>query len=202
MSRVPTGLSAAVEGILDDAVMRRLADEISVPVTATYARGGKSNLREKVHAYNCAARYTPWVMLVDLDREECAPKLRDSWLPSPSRWMCLRVAVREVESWLLADRTRIAQFLGVAVARVPYMPDSLDDPKRAIIDLARASRRKDIREDMIPRPKSGRSEGPAYASRLIEFTRQAWRPSVAERYSDSLRRCQQAIRKIIVEYEQ
>jgi hypothetical protein len=36
-----------------------------------------------------------------------------------------------------------------------------------VVELARYSRRRDIREDMVPRPGSGRSVGAAYTSRLI-----------------------------------
>jgi hypothetical protein len=103
--------------------------------------------------------------------------------------MYFRVAVREVESWILADRATLAQFLGVTVGKVPRDPDTLDNPKREIVNLAQHSRRREIREDMVPRPKSGRIEGPAYASRVIEYASTLWRPSVAAKYSDSLRRC-------------
>jgi hypothetical protein len=196
MSRTPLALSAAVEGIVDDAVVRRLIQDAGAIVRAVYISGGKANLRQKVNAYNHAAARSPWLLLVDLDREECAPALRASWLPVPGRLMCFRVAVREVEAWLLGDRQQIANFLGVAVARVPSTPESIEDPKRTIVDLARHSRRRDIREDMVPRPRSGRSEGPAYASRLVQFARDLWRPCVAEKNSDSLRRCRRAIRAL------
>jgi hypothetical protein len=202
MCWAPIALSAAVEGILDDAVLRRIARELDLELAAVYICGGKQNLKQKADAYNRAAWYAPWILLVDLDRDECAPRLRDAWLPSPNAGMCLRIAVREVESWLLADRERIAKFLGVPIGKVPREPDLLEDPKGTVVDLARHSRQRDVREDMLPRPKGGRSEGPAYASRLIEFAQDAWRPSVAEKHSDSLRRCQQAIRQVIANYRQ
>ena len=196
MSGMPVILSAAVEGILDDAVVRRLAEDVDVPINAVHICGGKLQLKQKVGAYNHAADLWPWILLVDLDREECAPNLRAAWLPAPNKWMCFRVAVREVEAWLLGDRQRMAEFLGVAVAKVPQAPDSIDDPKRVIVELARLSRQRDFRMDMVPRQNSGRSEGPAYASRLIEFTQRLWRPSVAAKHSDSLRRCREALHRI------
>ena len=41
---------------------------------------------------------------------------------------------------------------------------------------------------MVPRDGSGRSVGPAYASRMIEYVEGFWRPEVAAHRADSLRR--------------
>jgi hypothetical protein len=116
--------------------------------------------------------------------------------------MCFRIAVREVEAWLLADQERLSTFLKVATARVPSEPEAEHDPKRAMVDIARKSRKREIREDMVPRPGSGRTVGPAYASRLIEFVSHpttGWRPDIAAKRSDSLRRCLACMRKLIEE---
>ncbi len=113
--------------------------------------------------------------------------------------MYLRVAVRSVEAWLLADREAIGRMLGVSVARIPPNPDSLAAPKQTLVDLARRARRRTVREDMVPRPGSGRSEGPAYASRIIEFADRSWRPALAQNASNSLCRCLTALRKMCEE---
>jgi hypothetical protein len=65
-----------------------------------------------------------------------------------------------------------------------------------VVQLVGQSRRREIREDMIPRPGSGRQVGPAYHSRLIEFVEKHWQPEVAARFSDSLRRCLTRVRQI------
>jgi hypothetical protein len=114
--------------------------------------------------------------------------------------MCFRIAVREVEAWLLADRDNIARFLGVAVSRVPRNVETLENPKRELVDLVRGSRRREIREDMAPRPGSGREVGPAYASRLIEFAERLWAPQTASQQSDSLRRSLKCLQRRIAEY--
>jgi hypothetical protein len=198
MTYDPVVVSAAVEGIVDDAVVRRLLADAAATVGAIHIAHGKAHLKDKVNGYNHAAARYPWVVVVDLDHDaDCAPILCRSWLSVPSRFMCFRVAVRAVEAWLLADRQRVAQFLDVSFAKVPQTPDAIDDPKRAMVDLARRSRRKEIREDMVPLPGSGRSEGAAYASRLIEFSHRLWRPAVAEKHSNSLRRCRRGLRAIL-----
>ena len=193
-------VSGAVEGILDEAVIRRLAADLDIHMDAVFGRSGKPHLREKITGYNQAARFSPWIVLVDLDDEECAPSLCGEWLPTPAEGMCFRVAVREIESWLLADRARIAAFLGIQESRVPSIVDDLDDPKRTLIDLARRSRRRAIREDMVPRHGSGLSIGPAYTSRMIEFVsvegQNRWRPEAAAQASPSLSRCIKALEQL------
>lgn len=195
------GVSAAVEGIVDKAVLVRLLADAHAPEGHVYVAEGKPNLRKKVPAYNHAASLRPWIVLVDLNRQaECAPAFRAVWMPSPSQFMCFRVAVRAVEAWLLADRERISRFLAVPVNKLPHAPDLLDAPKLTLANLARQSRNRDLREDMVPRPNSGRSEGPAYSSRLIEFVTNLWRPAAATRYSDSLRRCRNAIDELVARW--
>lgn len=194
-------VSGAVEGTLDEAVLRRLAADLGIHVGAVFGRSGKSHLKGRLDAYNRAARFSPWIVLVDLDDDfECAPSLLAEWLPAPAEHMCLRVAVREIESWLLADRAGIAAFLSVPVRRVPRSVDDLDDPKQTLIDLARSSRSRAIREDMAPRPGSGASIGPAYTSRMSEFVgkegRGRWQPSSAARVSPSLSRCIRAMTEL------
>lgn len=191
-------ITAAVEGLVDEAVVRRLIQHVGGELNRVYGKNGKAHLRQRIGGYNQAARISPWIVLVDLNRDaDCAPPLLADWLPDPAPNMCFRVAVREVESWLLADRDRIARFLGVAVARVPSAPEVLDDPKRLMVELAVRSRRREIREDMVPRPGSGRPTGPAYASRLIEFIAAHWRPGVSARSSESLRRCLIRLREMV-----
>ena len=157
-------------------VLERLVAEAGASLDEVYGGKGKAALRASIRGYNNDARFRPWVVLVDLDDDfDCAPLLVSTWLPKPSRLMRLRVAVRELEAWLLADRERIASFLGVRVSRIPLKPDEVADPKRLLVSLAQGSRRKRIREDMVPRPGSGRSVGLLYNSRLYEFIAKFWR---------------------------
>lgn len=191
-------VSGAVEGMVDEAVLTRLVDEAGGRAGPIYGKNGKTHLRRVLGGYNNAARFAPWLVLVDLDEDaECAPPLVAVWLPAPAPMMRLRVAVRAIEAWLLADREQLAGFLGVAATRLPLDPDAVPDPKALLVDLARHSRRRDIREDMVPRSGSGRSVGPAYASRLIEFASTVWRPEVAAGCSDSLRRCRDRIAELV-----
>jgi hypothetical protein len=194
-------ITGAVEGDLDEALLRRILDYIGVSLGAVYGRKGKRFLLQSINGYNNAARYAPWIALVDLDRDcDCAPPCAQKWLARPSARMCFRVAVRAVEAWLLADRERLAQLLGVSVVWLPTNPDCLDDPKRELINLARRSRRRAIRDDLVPGQGSGRSVGPLYTTRMIEFLQDettGWRLDRALRASESLARCVLRLRSLV-----
>ena len=196
-----TTVFGAVEGVLDEAVLRRLALDTGIHVAAVFGKSGKPHLKDKLRGYNQAARISPWIVLIDLDNDyECAPSLRAEWLPTPAQHMYLRVAVRTVESWLLADRSGIAAFLSVATSRVPRIVDDLENPKQTLIGLARGSRSSAVREDMVPRPGSGASIGPAYTSRMSEFVgtpgRGRWNPESAAQVSASLSKCIRAMKEL------
>jgi hypothetical protein len=197
----PVVISGALEGLVDEAVVRRLVEQRGAVLGQVHGKNGKPHLRQRLAGYNQAARLFPWIVLIDLNRDaDCAPPLRAEWLPNPALYMCFRVAVRKVEAWLLADREQLARFLSVTTSRIPLNPETIDDPKRTMVELARHSRQRNIREDMVPRPRSGRTVGPAYTSRLIEFVETLWRPEVAVRHSDSLRRCCEHLRVLVVFY--
>ncbi len=183
-------LTAAVEGTVDAAVANRLAHICGADLGIVHGQSGKGNLLKNLFGYNRAAAYSPWLVLIDLDEDELCPALaRLQWLPSPSTKMCFRIAVREVETWLLADQSAIAEFLHVSPSAIPSDPEELRHPKREVVRLASSSRRKDIRRDMVPRPRSCRVVGPAYSSRMAEFALLHWRPSLAAAKSESLTRC-------------
>ena len=188
----PIVISSAVEGVVDEAVVKRLIVWAGAEIGPIYGKRGKALLRQRVNGYNNAARYFPWIVIVDLNREaDCPPPMRRIWLPNPEPFMCFRIAVRMIEAWLLADRERFASFFRVRLSDVPAKPELLDDPKEVVVQLSRRSRSRDIRLDMVPRPGSGRKIGAAYVSRLIEFVsdpRRGWRPERAAQSSDSLNR--------------
>ncbi len=192
-------ISAAVEGIVDEAVVRKLIIDAGGLSGTVYGKNGKPFLRQRIDGYNNAAHRAPWIVLVDLDSEaDCAPPLREAWLPEPAPDLCFRVAVREIEAWLMADAETLAEFLGVARSRIPGRPENSDQPKAAMVNLARHSRRRAVREDMVPREGSGRPVGPAYTSRLTEYVESRWRPEVAARHAESLRRAKACLERLIM----
>lgn len=191
-------VNQAVEGLIDRAVARRLVADLGGACGALYGGEGKPKLLERLSGYNSAARFKPWFVLVDLDNDQpCAPPFVRQYLPRAQPLMCFRVAVRAVEAWLLADCSELARFLSVPTSLVPRRPEDEPDPKVAMVNLGRRSRRRAIREGMVPGRNSHRRVGPMYDSILMEFVHNGWRPSEAARRSESLESCIQRLAQLL-----
>lgn len=190
-------VTVAVEGIVDQAVAQRLLRWAGRKTGGVHVKRGKDQLDPRLPGYNNAARFSPWLVLRDLDRDaECPAELARQKLGDPSPLLLFRVPVRAVEAWLLADRERLAEFLAVRPAKVPERPEELDRPKRAIVDIARKSRLKDIRRGMVPQPGHSAEVGPAYSALMIEFASQQWDPERAASRADSLARCLKRLKEL------
>jgi hypothetical protein len=182
-------VNIAVEGDLDEAVLKKILTSVDIEVVSVYGKQGKDNLRINIQRYNQAAQHGKWVILVDLNNDaECPPPFIDLWLPARSQNLQLRVAVRAVEAWLLAQRNEIARFLSVPEQRIPVYPENEEKPKATLINVARHSRNKTIREDIIPSAGSTASQGRGYTTRMIEFTMKYWNPERAASNAPSLAR--------------
>jgi hypothetical protein len=192
MSIIPVTL--AVEGTTDIPVARRILAHLGLEVAVIYERGGKAGLDSSLTGYNRAAAFAPWLVLRDLNHDApCASELIHRLLPRPAAQMVFRVPVRETEAWLLADREELARYLGVSLSKVPSSPDLLEDPKLSLINLARRSDKRAIREDFVPEEGITSVVGPGYVARIIEYATNHWRPNAAADVSPSLARCLRAL---------
>ena len=189
----------ATEGLIDTVVVRRICQEFDLGISAVYGERGKDSLDGALGGYNAAARHGPWLVLRDLDTDaECAPSLRERLLAAPAPGMVFRIAVREVESWLIADLHSFARFFSISPGRITIDPESIHRPKEYLVNLVRRSRSRAIRDDVVPRDGSRARVGPGYAGRIIEFALTAWSPYEASGRSDSLKRCLDRLSRIRV----
>lgn len=189
MTTIPVNL--AVEDALSEAVLRVILNQTgkNYLIENIYTNRGFGYLKAKSPAFNQAARIKPFILLTDLDTLECPPTLRAAWIKGtlhPN--FLLRVAVREVESWIIAHRKAFAGFLGIPTATIPLHPDDLNDPKAELLRLVNKSRRRELKEDILPAPGSSSPIGPGYNSRLGAFVWKAWQVEDAMKYSPSLAR--------------
>ena len=183
------------EGYLDFAVADRLLSDYGHAAIPSTGPSDRARLLRAVERITRAGADEPWFVLCDLDQDECAPSFVAQALPDRSAQICFRVAVREVESWLLAD-PGIARFLQISDALVPNDPDGLATPKRYVVDASRMSNSRRIRSNVVPSTRSKNPIGRRYTPTLIDFVRDQWNPERAAGRSDSLRRAMEAVGRL------
>ena len=186
----PASLILAVEDEPSAAVARRLVRTYrkDVVLARVIVARGYGKLRVQASSYNAASVHTPFFLLTDLDRGECAPGLVEDWLDGRPREasFLFRVAVREVEAWLLADQAGIAKLLGIEKVLVPTDVEGLPDPKRTLVDLARHSSIRALRRGFVPAEGSTAQVGPLYVDLVADFAERRWSPDRARRGAPSL----------------
>jgi len=160
---------------------------------------GKGKIKRQINAYNNAAQHGHYFVIVDLDNDyECAPSLIQDWLPLNKQIsnFLFRIAVHEIESWLLADRDNFAVYFSISRELIPLKPDNQTDPKHTIISLAKRSRKKVIREDIVPIDDYA-SIGPGYNIQFQYFIENIWDIDSARKNSPSLDKTIKSLEKLI-----
>jgi len=190
MSPVPIHL--AVEDDLSEWVLRRILHDrpVTYAVGPVFKQRGFGYLKKHCSALNNLAKACPVLLLTDLDSRSCAPELLEDWLDRPRHPdFLLRVAVREVEAWLLASDKEIGKFLRVRKILNFSDPEALPDPKIDLLKLAEKSPRRVLRESIVRRDSGGNlRQGPAYNSTLADFVNKYWDLEIACSKCPSLRR--------------
>ncbi len=187
----------AVEDRLSAAVLERLVEEtdgklgIGVAIPPRGAGDLKKKLPELIHL----APHIPVVLLTDLDRKECAPGLIGEWLGPQAKpdGLLFRVAVREVEAWLLADKQNFASFARIPLAKLPESPEDLDDPKQTLLNLVTRYSPAPLKRDLVADHGHGPRQGLAYNERLGQFVHTSWDLEEASMRADSLARTRRRI---------
>ncbi len=181
----------ATEDVLSETVARKLLEERNLDTTRItfVGRKGAGHLKMNMRKYLEVARQQPVLVLTDLDETVCAPSLVNAWLGSSARHprLLLRVAIREVEAWLMADRDGFAEFLSVPKARIERDVEAIADPKRHLLRLAeRAPSR--LRRGLLPSRGAAAIQGFEYNPLLCEFVAVNWSSRRAAENSQSLSR--------------
>ena len=164
--------------------------------------GGCGALEKKCPAFlNMAKGGLYTVSLTDLDTRACAGALIREWFGISNaqsialpKQVVFRVAIREVESWIMADRQAWAEYIGIPVGNFAVAPDDLPDPKLHLLNVIRKKGRKKRHREMLPTGTA--SIGPGYNDVLCEFVQQHWSPVRASAHSPSLKRAIKAVNKV------
>jgi hypothetical protein len=154
----------------------------------SYPGNGFGYIKANINGFNRAASSTPFFVLTDLDEYDCPVSLINDWLKMPkNRNLVFRIAVREVEAWLLADSEGFSKFTGLPKANLNVDFEKEQDPKHSLIEIVKQSRKRELREDIIP-INSNAKIGPNYNERLMEYVSEYWSISRAIGSSNSLKK--------------
>jgi len=181
-----------VEGLMDEAAANCLIKVAGHTPGTCYGKKGYTKIQSKVQSFNKTSVGAIYLVLVDfMDTGlACPADVVSQWVPHRRPNLLFRIVVRELESWLLADKENLADFLNVSVAKIPTDPELVKDPKLALVNLARSSRSKSIREALVPDPGSVTAkEGRLYTSEMVRFIQERWDIANARSNSESLNKC-------------
>lgn len=182
-------VNVATEDELSEAVAVRLVDEAFGVgrIGNRLGRKGNGYLIKKLPGLRQMANREPVLILTDLDDSNCVPKLLQKWTTGQQlpENLLLRVAVRETEAWLLADRNGIADLLEISPNKIPLDPESLSDPKQFLLNLAQKATR-DVRSELVAARGAVAAQGLGYNRVLTSFVSARWKLTEAKASSASL----------------
>ena len=192
-----------LEGYLEEYVANKLLKYCGHSKGKVFGKQGYAFVRDNAMKYHSLTQHGCGVLVLtdfrDADKP-CAPAALEAYLlryfalPSP-RFLC-RFAVSELESWLIADRTSMANFLKIPLKKIPLDPDGEEYPKRTLIELATCSKSLAIREALVPSKKHDGPVAPLYLSTMADFIGRCWDIPAAMEYSSSLKRCVKRLRQL------
>ena len=194
-----TNVILAVEDELGESISTQILRHFDIEIWYTIRGKGNVPLRQKAPEFNRSANGAAIFLLTDLDSpRECPPRLIRSWIKGPlNPKFFFRVAVMEVEAWVMADRIGFADFLSVPLHRIPSPTDNILNPKEFLLSLARRSKKKTIREALVPTQGSTLGIGNQYNTLLSEFVQDHWDLERAASVSPSLKRTLDRIGQVI-----
>ena len=181
-------LHAIVEGHLDGRLLKVLLAQLGHDILHVVVKdAGGSGFWRAAQRFNEAGRHLTVLGLADLEQAPCPLALLARLKGGKATGFKLRLAVRMLESWIMADREAFADFLGVRAALISPDPDDEPHPKRKIVALARQSKKRLIREALVP-GDSGAAVGPEYTPVMAGFVESGWNALRARVNSPSLER--------------
>lgn len=185
-----TSLVVVGEDELSCALGARLAAELLPGWTLSNVinRRGITRLLPELGRYIEQARHVQPVLCVADTDGQCPVEMLRKCLPAaiPSGFQ-FRLADSEAESWLLADRQGFAEFLKVPLKDVPQPPMQVPDAKRKVLELARKSKIKLMRDEIVSALDINKP-GSGYNLHLTAFVRASWDCRRAAEVSPSLAR--------------
>lgn len=192
-----------VEDELSEVISRKILGEYLTGAdlhVVTIGKRGKGYIKKRINDFNNQNNNLPFFVLADLDSDSCAPELLHQWLKRPCRKnLVFRIAVREVEAWLLADTNGISNYFSMDhsyISKEVKHPDNLSDPKHTLLSLVERSKKRNMIGDIVRKEGSSLKQGPGYNTRLTDFVINNWNTERARLNSESFNRAINALQKL------
>jgi len=183
-------IALATEDPLSEAIGLRLLGALPVPLKPNLLlrKGGSGYLRSHMDSWRQISQRQIVLILTDLDRVTCPLALLANWhgYAVPPANLLLRIAVREVESWVLADHVAMRKLIGTK-GTLPPKPDDLSDPKQHFLQLAKLAPSR-VRQELVKDSGAVASQGIGYNTCLTAWVQSVWSPERASARSPSLAR--------------
>lgn len=169
-------------------------------IESYYPGRGFGSIKNNINSFNRASAKATYLVLVDLDKEKCPSKIIRDWLTdSKNDNLLFRIAVKEVESWIVGDVKNFAKFLHLRESKLKTNVDTIKDPKKYIFNLVKESR---IRQLSGICPEGNGRIGNDYNEKLVKFVNNAWNPRYAMKNSLSLKRTIDRLRVYSPDYSE
>jgi len=185
----PISITLVYEDILQRVVIEKIISTFFVEkyhISNYFPGRGFGWIKNNVNSFNLASAKATYVVIVDLDNDTCPSEKIRSWLDNPKNEnLIFRIAVREIESWIVGDTQNFAKFLHIHENKLKTRVDGIADPKKYIFNLVSESNIKQLK-GICPNP--GARIGPNYNEKLVKFIFSSWEPSLAMSNSPSLKR--------------
>ncbi|MFU9135365.1 hypothetical protein [Erwinia tasmaniensis] len=184
-------ISIATEDVLTEEVITKiLSFKGRFEIVHKLGRKGCGFLTNKLSNFNELAKTHNVLVFFDLDLKPNPNAYKSSLegkVANKNGSLHILISVREVESWVLADRIGLSAYFNISRDKIERDPDVLPDPKEKIINLAKASKNPLIKKGIPPKAGAAAKVGISYNSLLTNFIWDGWDFTRALEHSQSLR---------------
>lgn len=142
-------------------------------VDRSFTKGGFGYIKKNIMSFNQASATTPFLVITDLDQLSCPAELINQWFRYPKHTnLLLTIAVREIESWIMADKEGFSDFFSLR-SNIAVDVESIGNPKKYLLNIINQKSRKAIlKREMLP--VGNAQVGRGYNATLIKFIRNQW----------------------------
>ena len=177
---IPPTVDFIGEGRSDEVVAAKVISAAGALPGISYGRStrGKATLDRRVPGLNAGVGFgRPVLILRDLDHDApCPAALVAQLLPARHTSCFLRICVRAVEAWLMADRAEYARVCGLPIRAVPSRPEEIDSLKTVILGWVEASRAPRLKRHMDDARRRAVPDWAALGEWHADFATAAWNP--------------------------